>query len=111
MNAIVDVSDADFDSLVVQSDLPALVDLWAEYCGPCRAIAPMVEEIAAQLEGKLRVFKLDTERNPETPFRFEVMGVPTLLLFKNGQLVERIAGYHPKAKLLSKIEPYLQGEQ
>ena len=110
MKNITDVNDADFDSLVVRSDLPALVDLWAEYCGPCRAIAPMVEEIAAQFEGKLKVFKLNTENNPETPFRFEVMSIPTLLLFKNGQLVESIAGYLPKAKLLSKIEPHLQGE-
>jgi thioredoxin 1 len=108
---ILNVSDADFDSLVVQSDLPALVDLWAEWCGPCQMIAPIVEEIAAQLDGKLRVFKLNTEYNPETPFRFEVMGIPTLLLFKNGQLVESIVGYQPKARLLAKIEPHLQGEQ
>jgi thioredoxin 1 len=107
MSNVVDVNDADFEEQVVRSGLPALVDLWAEWCGPCKMIAPSVEEIAAEYAGKLNVFKLNADENLQTPARFGVLGIPTLLLFKDGQLVKSITGYMPKDRLLAKIKPHL----
>ena len=107
MSQLADVSDVDFESLVLHSDLPVLVDLWAKWCTPCKMLTPIVERIAADYAGKLTVFKLNADENVDTPIRFGVMGLPTLLLFKNGQLVETITGYQPKDRLLSKITPHL----
>jgi thioredoxin 1 len=107
MSNLAAVTDADFETHVVQSDLPALVDLWAEWCGPCKMLAPLVEQIASEYKGKLNVFQLNVDDNPDTPVRFGIMGIPTLLLFKGGQLVETIVGYMPKERLLAKIKPHL----
>ncbi len=101
------INDADFASLVAESELPVLVDLWAEWCGPCKMIGPIVEEIATENQGKLDVFKLNVDENPDTPVKFGVMGIPTLLLFKSGQLVETLVGYMPKDRLMAKIRPHL----
>jgi thioredoxin 1 len=101
------VSDDTFEKEVLQASQPVLVDFYADWCGPCRAIAPIVEEIARELSDRLKVVKLDVDQNPETAMQYGVQSIPTLLIFKNGKEVERLIGYMSKTKLLSKIEPHL----
>ncbi len=101
------VSDDTFEKEVLQSPQPVLVDFYADWCGPCRAIAPIVEEIARELNDRLKVVKLDVDQNPKTALQYGVQSIPTLILFKGGAEVERLIGYMSKSKLLSKIEPYL----
>lgn len=103
----VDVTDETFGEMVLEANLPTIVDFWAVWCVPCKMIAPILEEIAEEHDGKLQVFKLDVDENPETAMRYGVMGIPTLILFKNGQVVEQIQGMRPKAQILSKIESHL----
>ena len=95
-NAIFEVNDSNFDQDVLKSDQPVLVDFWAAWCGPCRAIAPIVDELAQQFQGKIKVGKMDVDRNSATPMRYKVTGIPTLLVFKGGQVVEQLVGYRPK---------------
>jgi thioredoxin 1 len=96
---LVTLTDQNFQSEVLASELPVLVDFWAEWCGPCRAVAPAVEEIARLYEGKVKVGKIDIDAHPETPGKYGVMSIPTLLLFKKGEVAEQIVGAVPKAKL------------
>jgi thioredoxin len=105
-NAVV-VNEESFDKEVIESTIPVLVDFWAAWCGPCRAIAPIVEQIAAEHPGKLKVVKLDVDENGEVSIRYGVMNIPTLLLFKGGKVVERIVGAMPKPALMSRIQPHL----
>ena len=91
-----DVSDAEFQEKVLQSDTPVLVDFWAAWCGPCRALAPVVDAVAEQYQGKLRVMKMDVDRNNMTPGRYGIRGIPALLLFKDGKVAEQIVGFVPK---------------
>lgn len=107
MSKLMHVSDSTFAKEVLQASLPVLVDFYADWCGPCRAIAPIVEEIAHELDGRLKVVKLDVDQNQETAMQYGVQSIPTLLIFKNGKEVERLIGYMSKSKLLSKIEPHL----
>jgi len=102
-----EVTDATFQADVLQSSLPVLIDFWAEWCVPCKAIAPIVRDIAQQYDGKLKVGKLDAEANTNTTMRFQVMSLPTLILFKNGTAVERITGRTSKDKLIAKLKPHL----
>ena len=98
--AVTKVSDADFESLVLKSAEPVVVDFWAEWCGPCRMIAPALEEIAdGALAGKVKIVKLNVDENPRTAQKYNVMSIPTLMLFKNGELTSRQVGAAPKAKL------------
>jgi thioredoxin 1 len=94
------VTDASFETDVLKSDGPVLVDFWAEWCGPCRMIAPALEEIAKEMGGKLTVAKVNIDENPNTPTKYNVRGIPTLILFKNGQIAGTKVGALPKSKLV-----------
>ncbi len=107
MGKPVAVTDETFKSEVLESPVPVLVDFWAAWCGPCKMIAPHVEEIAQQYGEQLKVGKLDVDSNQETAMQYGVMGIPTLILYKNGKPIERITGYMPKERLLSRIAPHI----
>ncbi len=107
MGEVIHLTDANFDKEVMESSLPTLTDFWAAWCGPCKMIAPIVEQLAQEYGGKMKVTKLDVDQNPTVATRFGVMSIPTLILFKNGQPVERIVGYMPKEKLLERLKPHL----
>jgi thioredoxin 1 len=104
---IVTLSDATFDEHVKSSDVPVLVDFWAEWCGPCKMISPVLEEIAEEQAGKIRIGKLNIDDNLEVTRRFDVMSIPTLILFKDGQPEVRLVGAKPKGQLLQEIAEYL----
>jgi len=103
MAKITEVSDANFEAEVLQSSLPVLVDFWAPWCGPCKAIAPIVEELAAEYDGKLKVAKLNVDNNPGTASRYGVRGIPTLLILKGGTVKDQVVGAVAKAKLVQAI--------
>ncbi|MBZ0277358.1 MAG: thioredoxin [Anaerolineae bacterium] len=102
-----EVTEANFQDEVLNSTEPVLVDFWAEWCGPCKMIAPIVDELATEHEGTLRVGKLDADAHQSILMNYGVMGIPTLILFKNGQPVERIVGYQPKDRINNKIKSHL----
>ncbi|MDN5873800.1 MAG: thioredoxin TrxA [Sinobacteraceae bacterium] len=99
-------TDAQFEQDVLKSDIPVLVDFWAEWCGPCRMIAPVLEEIAAEAEGKFKIVKLNVDENPETPPKFSIRGIPTMILFKNGEVADTQVGAVHKAQLQTFINQH-----
>jgi len=101
------IIDAEFEQEVLKSDQPVLVDFWADWCGPCKMIAPVVEEIAGEYEGRLKVTKMDVDDNPRTAMHYGIRSIPTLLVFKGGQVVEQIVGAVPKRHLIEKVAPHL----
>ena len=103
MADVTQVSYASFDSEVLKSDLPVLIDFWAPWCGPCKAIAPVVEELAKEYAGRLKVVKMNVDDNPQTPSRYGVRGIPNLIVFKGGQVQDQIVGAVPKAQLVKAV--------
>lgn len=104
---IVHVSDASFEAEVLKSPLPVLVDFWAEWCGPCKAIAPVVDEIARQYEGKLKVCKMDVDANGETPARYSIRGIPTLMIFSGGNAQDTKVGAVSRTQLAAFVDSNL----
>jgi thioredoxin 1 len=104
---LVEITDSNFQKEVLESDQPVLVDFWAVWCGPCKMIAPVVEEIAKEYDGKLKVGKMDVDSNPDTSVKFGIRSIPTLMIFKGGRVVEQIVGALPKRNLLEKITPHI----
>jgi len=107
MGNAVAVTDQSFETEVLKSTVPVLVDFWAAWCGPCKLIAPVVEELAIEYGGKLKVVKVDVDENQEISIRYGVQSIPTLMLFRDGAPVERLIGAYPKPALLAKIQPHI----
>lgn len=101
---VINVADFNFDAVILKSETPALVDFWASWCAPCRAIAPLVDEIAAQYKGRVRVAKMNVDENQSTPGKYGVRGIPTLILFKDGKVVDQLVGAVPKSQIKELVE-------
>jgi thioredoxin 1 len=107
MGDILEVSDDNFESEIVKSDIPSMVDFWAEWCGPCKKVGPVVEELAAEYEGKIKIAKMDVDSNRQTPAKFGIRNIPTLILFKNGEVVNTIVGAQPKTSIEEELKKLL----
>lgn len=105
--AVAEVTDATFEQNVLKSDQPVIVDFWATWCGPCKALAPVVDEVAQAYNGRAKVYKMDVDRNNATPMRYGVRGIPTLLIFKEGKVQEQIVGYVPKDTILKALDKHV----
>ncbi|HAH60373.1 MAG: thioredoxin [Lentimicrobium sp.] len=103
----IELTDANFEEIVIKSDKPAIVDLWAEWCGPCRMVGPIVEEMSHEYEGRAIIGKLDVDGNPGTAAKYGIRNIPTILFFKNGELADKQVGAVPKSVLVSKLEKLL----
>ncbi|MBF0486427.1 MAG: thioredoxin [Candidatus Omnitrophica bacterium] len=107
MSAATMVTKDNFESEVLKSSLPVLVDFWAEWCGPCKMLLPIVEELAAELQGKVKVCKVNVDESQELAADYNVMSIPTLFIFKNGQMVDQIIGAVPRVKILDKLKAHM----
>lgn len=104
---VTDLTDKEFEQEVINSDLPVLLDLWAPWCGPCRMIAPVVEKLSVKYDGKLKFLRLNIDENPQTPARYRVMSIPTLMFFKDGAAVDMVVGAVPEKAITPKIDALL----
>jgi len=107
MSTAAEVTDSQWETSVVQSDVPVLVDFWAEWCGPCRSMSPYVDKLAEEFTGKLKVVKINTQENTEVPARYGIHAIPTFLVIKGGEVVKQIVGSQPYDALKSAVEPFL----
>jgi len=107
MSKPVEIQDSNFDNIVLQSKTPVLVDFWAEWCGPCRMVAPVVEELAEEYDGKITFAKVDVDQNPQIAGKYGIMSIPTLIIFKGGKPVSNIVGFRPKAELKRSMDDAL----
>ena len=107
MSKPVDVTDSTFDDEVINADTPVLVDFWAAWCGPCRVVGPILEEIATEKDGKLKIAKVNIDENNQMAAQLGISSIPTMIRYKNGQPVEKIVGAYPKPRILEKVEPHL----
>ena len=107
MSQAADVTDAQWDAEVLQSDQPVLVDFWAEWCGPCKAMPPFVDRLAGEYQGRLKVVKVDTQNNPDVPARYGIVSIPTFLIIKGGEVMNSIVGSRPYDQLKAAVDPYL----
>ena len=107
MADLLEVTDENFDAEIVNSDIPAVVDFWAEWCGPCRMVGPVVKELADDYKGKIKVAKMDVDQNRETPARFGIRNIPTLILFKGGEVAQTIVGAQPKSAIEEELKKLL----
>ena len=107
MSKPVSVDDSNFDQMVLQADRPVLVDFWADWCGPCRMVAPIVDELSEEYDGRISFVKVDVDQNPKTASRYGIMSIPTLLIFKNGEPVSHLVGVRPKGELKENLDAAL----
>ena len=107
MSDILQVTDETFDEEIVNSDIPAMVDFWAAWCGPCKMVGPVVEELAKEYEGKIKVAKMDVDQNRQTPARFGIRNIPTLIFFKGGEVAQTIIGAQPKSAIEEELKKLL----
>jgi thioredoxin 1 len=104
---VTDISDNDFEQRVIKSSVPVLLDFWAPWCVPCKMVAPIVDKLSNKYDGKMKFYKINIDDNPRTPSRFQVMSIPALMIFKNGQVVETVVGAVPERSLISRIDGVL----
>ena len=107
MGDILEVSDDNFEAEIINSETPSMVDFWAEWCGPCKKVGPVVEELAAEYEGKIKIAKMDVDSNRQTPAKFGIRNIPTLILFKGGEVVNTIVGAQPKTSIEEELKKLL----
>ncbi len=104
---VLSATDQNFNNEVLKSDVPVLIDFWAEWCGPCKALAPTIDELASEFKGRVKIMKMNVDENPSTPGQFKIRGIPTLILFKGGQAVNQIVGAQPKSAISDMISASL----